>query len=66
MFEELAVSPTITTQLLAHTEYGVRSQFFFLLMNIQRKNIIDYIKVYLFMVRMNNNVIIYLKWLKVI
>ncbi|CAF1189514.1 unnamed protein product [Adineta steineri] len=25
MFEELAVSPTITTQLLAHTEYGVRS-----------------------------------------
>jgi hypothetical protein len=28
MFEELAVSPTITTQLLAHTEYGVRSKFF--------------------------------------
>jgi hypothetical protein len=27
MFEELAVSPTITTQLLAHTEYGVRSKF---------------------------------------
>lgn len=26
MFEELAVSPTITTQLLAHTEYGVRSE----------------------------------------
>ena len=26
MFEELAVSPTITTQLLAHTEYGVRSK----------------------------------------
>ena len=28
MFEELAVSPTITTQLLAHTEYGVRSKKF--------------------------------------
>jgi len=26
MFEELAVSPTITTQLLAHSEYGVRSK----------------------------------------
>lgn len=26
MFEELAVSPTITTQLLAHTEYAVRSE----------------------------------------
>ena len=26
MFEELAVSPTVTTQLLTHTEYGVRSK----------------------------------------
>jgi hypothetical protein len=28
IFEELAVSPTITTQLLAHAEYGVRSKSF--------------------------------------
>lgn len=29
MFEELAVSPTITTQLLAHSEYAVRSMLMF-------------------------------------
>jgi hypothetical protein len=66
MFEELAVSPTITTQLLAHTEYGVRSKFVFSLIEYLLNNIMNYTKVYLFMVRMNNNVIIYLKWLKVI
>ncbi len=37
MFEELAVSPTITTQLLTHTEYGVRSKF---LINISEKKVI--------------------------
>ena len=36
MFEELAVSPTITTQLLSHTEYGVRSKF---LKNISEKKV---------------------------
>jgi hypothetical protein len=66
MFEELAVSPTITTQLLAHTEYGVRSKLVFSLIEYLLNNIMNYTKVYLFMVRMNNNVIIYLKWLKVI
>jgi hypothetical protein len=65
MFEELAASPTITTQLLAHTEYGVRSKLVSVIEYLL-KNIMNYTKVYLYMVQMNNNVIIYLKWLKVI